>query len=183
MNIIRSKQPPKPVGRRHMQTGGSNFMTDSPDGGPDSRFAALTPTLSLAPGPETTVQPGYHHGDLLILSGQVAFAGTNLIATGRLGDDVDVETGLSCARQCALNLLGRTQEMLGSLDQVRQTLKLTVFVASALGFREQHIVANGASDVFVEVLGEAGKHARSAIGLAELPLGSPVEVEAIIATR
>lgn len=158
-------------------------MPADTDSGPDERFAALAPVLSLAPGPDTTVRPGLVHDNLLVLSGQVAFVGADLLATGRLGDDVDVETGLRCARQCAINLLGRTQELLGSLSRVRQTLKLTVFIASAPGFREQHIVANGASDVFVDVLGSAGRHARSAIGLAELPLGSPVEVEAMIATQ
>lgn len=150
---------------------------------PDAAFAALEPQLSAAPGADATVRAGILHDRLLLLSGQVAFKGSELMAVGRLGDDIDVETGQACARQCAINLLGRTAELLGSLSEVEAVVKLTVFIASAPGFREQHIVANGASDVFRTILGDTGVHARSAIGVAELPLGSPVEVEAIIARR
>jgi enamine deaminase RidA (YjgF/YER057c/UK114 family) len=149
----------------------------------DAAFAALEPVLSATPPQEATVRPAIRHERLLFLSGQVAFQGSDLVAVGRLGDDVDVETGQACARQCAINLIGRAKEILGSLDEVEQVVKLTVFVASAPGFREQHVVANGASQVFRDVLGDAGTHARSAVGLAELPLGTPVEVEAIIAVR
>lgn len=153
------------------------------DHDPDAAFDALSPELSAAPGPDTTVRAGILTGNLLVLSGQVAFVGAELLATGRLGDDIDIPTGQACARQCAINLLGRTRELLGSLSEVESVVKLTVFVASAPGFREQHVVANGASDVFRSVLGDAGRHARSAVGVAELPLGTPVEVEAIIARR
>jgi enamine deaminase RidA (YjgF/YER057c/UK114 family) len=149
----------------------------------DARFAALNPQLSPAPGPDARVRALVRDGRQLFLSGQVAFVGSELLTTGRLGDDVDVATGTACARQCAINLLGRIQEELGSLDEVAQVLKLTVFVASAPGFREQHLVAHGASDVFVDVLGDQGKHARSAVGMAELPLGTPVEVEATVLAR
>ena len=147
----------------------------------DAAFDRLEPNLSGTPDSEATVRPGIRHENLLFLSGQVAFEGSDLMTVGRLGDDVDIATGQACARQCAINLLGRTKELLGSLENVDQVLKLTVFVASAPGFREQHLVANGASQVFRDVLGSAGMHARSAVGMAELPLGTPVEVEAIIA--
>lgn len=147
----------------------------------DDRFEALAPQLSAAPKDEATVRAGIVHDRLLVLSGQVAFVGPELMAVGRLGDEIDVATGEACARQCAINLLGRTKELLGSLERVEQVVKLTVFVASAPGFREQHVVANGASQVFRDVLGDAGRHARSAVGMAELPLGTPVEVEAMIA--
>ncbi|MEX2424914.1 MAG: RidA family protein, partial [Acidimicrobiia bacterium] len=103
----------------------------------DAAFAALEPVLSPVPAPESTVRPVIRHGQLLFMSGQVAFRGSELMATGRLGDDVDVETGKACARQCAINLLGRTQELLGSLAEIEQIVKLTVFVASAPGFRDQ----------------------------------------------
>lgn len=158
-------------------------MSESIPTGSDARFAALEPELSGVPGPEATVRPLVRDGKLLLLSGQVAFVGSELLATGRLGDDVDNDTGRACARQCAVNLLGRIQEELGSLDEVDQVVKLTIFVASAPGFREQHVVAHGASDIFREVLADRGKHARSAIGVAELPLGTPVEVEAIVRAR
>ena len=148
--------------------------------GADERFAALEPNLSAPSGPDATVCAVIRDGSTLYLSGQVAFVGSELLAVGRLGDDVDIETGQACARQCAINLLGRIQEELGSLENVRQILKLTVFVGSAEGFRDQPKVANGASQVFRDVLGDAGRHARSAIGVAELPLGTPVEVEVVV---
>jgi enamine deaminase RidA (YjgF/YER057c/UK114 family) len=149
----------------------------------DAAFAALAPELSPVPPAEATVRPAIRSNELLMLSGQVAFVGSELLAVGRLGDDIDIATGQACARQCALKLLGRIQEELGSLDNVAQVVKLTVFVASAPGFRDQSVVANGASGMFREILGDAGTHARSAVGVAELPLGTPVEVEAIIAVR
>jgi enamine deaminase RidA (YjgF/YER057c/UK114 family) len=157
------------------------MITSSSHSESDARFAALAPTLSARPGPDAAVQPLQRDGNLIMMSGQVAFTGPDLLATGVLGAEIDVPTGQRCARQCAINLLGRLQEELGSLAEIRAVLKLTVFIASAPGFREQHIVANGASDLFMEVLGERGRHARSAVGVAELPLGTPVEVEAVIA--
>lgn len=149
----------------------------------DAAFDALQPTLSANSKPEATVQSGILHNGLLFLSGQVAFVGSELLATGRLGDDVDIETGQAAARQCAINLLGRCRDILGSLDNIDRVLKLTVFVASAPGFRDQPAVANGASAVFRDILGDQGTHGRSAVGVAELPLGTPVEVEAIIAVK
>jgi enamine deaminase RidA (YjgF/YER057c/UK114 family) len=116
----------------------------------------------------------------LWVSGQVAIADGKLLATGILGADVDAETGQRCARQCAANVLERVVDAYGGLDRVARVLKLSVYVASAPGFTEQHVVANGASELLVEVLGEAGRHARVAVGVAALPLGSPVEVEAVI---
>jgi enamine deaminase RidA (YjgF/YER057c/UK114 family) len=147
----------------------------------DALFQELQPRLSAPPAEDATVRAGIIHNGLLVLSGQVAFLGSELMTKGRLGAESDIEKGQDCARQCAINLLGRTNELLGSLARVHQVVKLTVFVASAPGFRDQHLVANGASQVFREVLGDAGRHARSAVGMAELPLGTPVEVEAIIA--
>jgi enamine deaminase RidA (YjgF/YER057c/UK114 family) len=147
---------------------------------PDARFAALGPRVAaLAAG--SIIRPASRMGNLLVLSGQVARAGSEMVATGHLGDDIDLATGQACARQCAVNLLGRMQEMLGSLRQVETVLKVTVFVASVPGFTDQHLVANGASEVLIEVLGDAGQHARSAVGVAALPNGTPVEVEAVVA--
>lgn len=147
----------------------------------DARFDELQPRLSAPPAEDATVRAGIIHNGLLVLSGQIAFVGSELMTKGRLGAEIDIEMGQACARQCAINLLGRAKELLGSLDRVDHVVKLTVFVASAPGFREQHLVANGASQVFRDILGDAGRHARSAVGMAELPLGTPVEVEAIIA--
>lgn len=119
-------------------------------------------------------------GDTVYTSGQIATgADGQLIATGRLGAEVDLELGRRCAETCALNLLAKLDSLPGGLDRLDRVVKLTVFVASAPGFNEQHIVANAASDLLLTVLDDRGRHARSAIGVAELPLGSPVEVEAI----
>jgi enamine deaminase RidA (YjgF/YER057c/UK114 family) len=119
-------------------------------------------------------------GDLLFTSGQIAASASGLIAEGRLGAEIDVETGQACARQCLLNVLAQIDSAAGGLDQVDRVVKLTVFVASAPGFTAQPSVADGASRLLLEVLGDAGRHTRSAVGVAELPLGSPVEIEAIV---
>jgi len=119
-------------------------------------------------------------GDLLFTSGQIAASASGLIAEGRLGAEIDVETGQACARQCLLNVLAQIDSAAGGLDQVERVVKLTVFVASAPGFTAQPSVADGASRLLLEVLGDAGRHTRSAVGVAELPLGSPVEIEAIV---
>lgn len=148
----------------------------------DERFTALQPVPGPPPPDDSPVRPLTRQGDLVMLSGQVAFRGSELVATGRVGDDITLELGQQCARQCTVNLLARLQEQLGSLAAIEQVMKLTVYVASAPGFREQHLVADAASQVLVDVLA-TGPHARAALGVAELPLGSPVEVEAVVALR
>jgi enamine deaminase RidA (YjgF/YER057c/UK114 family) len=107
-------------------------------------------------------------------------AGDGLVATGRLGAEIDLDTGRACARQCALNLVAQLKAALDDLGRVRQFVKVTVFVASEPSFTDQHLVANGASELLADVFGDAGRHARSALGMASLPLGSPVEVEAVV---
>lgn len=122
-------------------------------------------------------------GDVAYVSGQIATAGGELVAQGRVGAEVDPETARRCAEACGRNVLARLAELSGGLESVERLLKLTVFVAAGPGFDEPHLVANGASDVLLRELGERGAHARSAIGVAALPLGSPVEVEAIVRLR
>ena len=118
------------------------------------------------------------------VSGQIATdAERELVAQGRVGAEVDVDLAVRCAEACARNVLRRVEELPGGLDAVDRLVKLTVFVAAAPGFDRPHVVANGASEVLLEALGERGEHARSAIGVASLPLGSPVEVEAIVRLR
>jgi enamine deaminase RidA (YjgF/YER057c/UK114 family) len=115
------------------------------------------------------------------VSGQIATDAENeLVAHGRVGDEVDVETAIRCAEACALNLLRQLELLPGGLGSVERLVKLTVFVAVAPGFDRPHVVANGVSELLLSALGERGRHARSAIGVASLPLGSPVEVEAIV---
>jgi enamine deaminase RidA (YjgF/YER057c/UK114 family) len=118
------------------------------------------------------------------VSGQIATdAESELVAQGRVGAEVDVDTAIRCAEACARNVLGQLERMPGGLAAVERLVKLTVFVAAAPGFDRPHVVANGASEVILATLGERGRHARSAIGVASLPLGSPIEVEAIVRLR
>ena len=116
---------------------------------------------------------------LAFVAGQVPLLDGSPVATGRLGEEIDIEEGAGLARHCALQALAALRAELGSLDRVKRIAKVTVFVASADTFTEQPKVANGASDLLGEVFGEAGKHARAAVGVSALPLGVPVEVELI----
>ncbi len=144
------------------------------------RLAELGLELPPAPAPAAAYVPWCRTGELIVTAGQLPLAGGALLATGLVGSDVDLKTATSCARQCALNVLAVIADACGDLEHVRRVVKLTVFVASAPGFTEQHLVANGASELLAAVLGDRGVHARSAVGTAALPLAAPVEVEAII---
>jgi enamine deaminase RidA (YjgF/YER057c/UK114 family) len=118
--------------------------------------------------------------DVVYVSGQIATAEDGaLVAQGRVGAEVDLDTATRCAEACARNLLTQLARVPGGLEGIDRLVKLTVFVAVASGFDQPHIVANGASELLLRELGERGKHARSAIGVAALPRGSPVEVEAM----
>jgi enamine deaminase RidA (YjgF/YER057c/UK114 family) len=147
---------------------------------PEDRLAELGISLPDAPPPAAAYVPFVRSSSLVFTAGQIAIADGALVATGRLGDDVDLETGQAAARQCAINVMAQLQAALGDLSRVRRIVKITVFVASAPDFTEQHLVANGASALLGEVFGEAGVHARSAVGAAALPMGTPVEVEAVV---
>lgn len=145
----------------------------------EERLAGLGVVLPQAAAPAANYVPFMRSGDLLFTSGQLPMKDGKLAATGLLGRDLDTAAGREAARLCAVNVLAQAKAALGDLELVRRLVKITVFVASAPGFTEQHLVANGASDLFVAALGEAGRHARSAVGTASLPLDAPVEVEAI----
>ena len=117
----------------------------------------------------------------MFTAGQIAIgADKRFIAQGVVGVEVTLEQAQACARQCAINIMAQIKAATGGLDQVVRIIKLTVFVASSPDFTDQHLVANGASEFMAEVFGEAGRHARSAVGVACLPLNSPVEIEAIV---
>lgn len=118
-------------------------------------------------------------GDLLFLSGAGPVRGGKASMTGRVGEGVSVEQGYAAAREGAVNLICALKGALGDLDRVEQIVKLVGFVNAAPGFEAQPQVVNGASDLFVEVFGDKGRHARSAVGVASLPLNIPVEVEII----
>jgi enamine deaminase RidA (YjgF/YER057c/UK114 family) len=142
-------------------------------------LASLGLVLPEPPVAVAAFEPFVRVGDTVYTSGQIATRDGKLVATGVLGVDVDVEGGRQAARACALNVLAQLNAAAGSLDQIARLLKITVFVASAPTFTQQPQVADGASRLLIDVLGDAGRHARSAIGVASLPLGTPVEVEAV----
>ena len=149
---------------------------------PLDRLAALGIELPPAPTPAGSYQPTQRAGSLLFTAGQLPLVNGKLEETGKLGAEFGVEQGQAYARRCAINVLGAVHAAVG-LDNVLRVVKVVGFVASASGFTSQPAVINGASDLFGEVFGEAGKHARSAVGVAELPFGAPVEVEAILEVR
>lgn len=142
------------------------------------RLAELGIELPPASAPVASYVPVRVAGSLAFVAGQVPLQDGQPIVTGRVGEDVSVEQGAEAARRCALQTLSVLDQHVG-LDRVAGIVKVTAFVASAEGFTDQPKVANGASDLFVEVFGDAGKHARSAVSSPALPLGVPVEVETV----
>ena len=130
--------------------------------------------------PLAAYQPTARSGNLVFTAGQLPARDGEMIAVGKLGAEVSEEQGYACARQCALNALAAIRAEIGSLDAITRVVKVVVFVASAPDFTGQPKVANGASELLGEVFGEAGKHARSAVGVSVLPLDVPVEVEIIV---
>ncbi len=146
----------------------------------DVRLKNLGISLPQAAAPAANYVPFAQSDKLLLTSGQLPLQDGKLLHTGQIGDELTVSHGQAAARACAINVLAQAKAALGDLTRIKRIVKITVFVASTPDFVEQHLVANGASDLLVAVLGDAGKHARSAVGVASLPLNAPVEVEAII---
>jgi enamine deaminase RidA (YjgF/YER057c/UK114 family) len=149
-----------------------------PAAGPHARLAELGLALPGVSAPRGSYVPALRSGNLVFVSGQIPLADGALIQTGKVGADVTPEQAADLARQCALAGLAAVDAVAG-LDRVVRIVKVTGYVASAAGFTGQPGVINGASDLLTAVFGEAGRHARAAIGVAELPLGAPVEVELI----
>ncbi|WP_026381589.1 RidA family protein [Afifella pfennigii] len=138
--------------------------------------------LPQAAPPAANYLPWRRHGELLLISGQLPMKEGKLALTGKLGAGLDVAAGQEAARLCAINVLAQAKAGLdGDLERLGALLRITGYVASAPGFSEQHLVINGASDLFAEVLGKRGAHSRAAVGVASLPLDAAVEVDAIIA--
>ena len=145
----------------------------------ESRLGALGVTLPAAPAPAANYVPFVRTGNLLFVSGQISQGPGGLI-TGKLGADMDVAHGAAAARACGLSLIAQARAALdGDLDRVVRVVKLTGFVNSTAEFTDQPKVINGCSDLLVEVFGDAGRHSRSAVSAASLPLGVAVEIEAI----
>ena len=151
--------------------------------GPADRLATLGLTLPPVTPPVAAYVPALRTGAYVYVSGQVPVADGKLAGTGKVGAEVSTEEAAQMARTCALNGLAAAASVTGGLDGIRRIVKVVGFVASAPGFNGQPQVINGASEFLVEVFGEDGKHARSAIGVAELPLNAPVEVEMIVEVR
>jgi enamine deaminase RidA (YjgF/YER057c/UK114 family) len=148
----------------------------------DAKLADLGLTLPAAAAPVAAYVPVVIVGGLAHVSGQLPFIDGALVK-GRLGEDVSLEDGYAAARACGLMVLAQLKAALGSLDRVERIVKLGAFINSTGDFADQPKVANGASELMAEVFGEAGKHARSAVGVPALPLGAAVEVDAIVAIR
>ena len=146
-----------------------------------SRLAELGIALPQPAAPVAAYVPTVLVGDLLHISGQVSFEDGALL-TGRLGEDRDLDYGVRAARACGLMLLAQIEKAVG-LDRVERIVKLGVFVNSVGSFTDQPKVANGASELMEQVFGEAGRHARSAVGVPVLPLGAAVEIDAVVAVR
>ena len=147
-----------------------------------AKLAELGLTLPQAAAPVAAYVPTVEAGGLLHVSGQLPFVNGQLVR-GRLGENVTVEQGQAAAQACALMLLAQVKAALGGFDRVERVVKLGAFIASTADFTDQPKVANGASELMVAAFGEAGKHARSAVGVPVLPLGAAVEVDAIFALR
>ncbi len=150
--------------------------------GIEARLEELGIEIPEAAAPVASYVPVVIHGDLAYVSGQVSFVDGKLL-TGRLGEDVSLEDGIRAARGCGLMILAQLKRALGSLDRVERVVKLGGFVNSIADFTDQPKVVNGASDLMLEVFGDAGKHARAAVGVPSLPLGVAVEVDAVVAIR
>lgn len=147
----------------------------------EARLKELGLTLPSAPAPVANYIPFSLAGTLLFISGQISRDAEGQVITGKLGSNVDVARGREAAKVCALNILAQAKAALGDLDRVARVVKLTGFVNAAPQFTEHPQVINGASDCLVQVLGDKGRHTRSAVGVGSLPLDAAVEIEAILA--
>ena len=145
-----------------------------------AEHGSVVPEVAI---PVAAYIPAVRTGNLIFTSGQLPFASGELLAVGHVGDVVDEVTAAAAARQCALNAIAAIKSVIGDLDKVVRVVKVVGFVASATGFTKQPVVINGASELLAQAFGDAGVHARSAVGVAELPLNASVEVEVIVEVR
>lgn len=146
----------------------------------DERLVELGLTLPAPPKPVATYVPAVRVGDLLFLSGVLPSRDGQLVMTGKLGDTLSIEQGMEASKISVLNALAIVKSEVGSLDHIKRIVKMVGHIASAPGFTGQPEVLNGASDLLVAVFGDRGRHARVAVGAAELPRQAPVEIELIV---
>jgi enamine deaminase RidA (YjgF/YER057c/UK114 family) len=149
-------------------------------GGVEQRLAELGLTLPEVAAPLAAYVPAVRSGRHVFTAGQLPLVDGELLARGKVGGEVSADEAQACARQCALNALAAVANVTGSLDDVVRVVKATVFVASTPDFTGQPVVANGASELLGAVFGDAGVHARSAVGVPVLPIDAPVEVELVV---
>lgn len=149
----------------------------------DATLQSLGIELPAPPKPVASYVPAVLVGDLLYLSGMLPFRDGQVVITGKLGQEITVERGAEAARLALLNALAVIRHELGSLDRVQRIVRVVGHVASAAGFVQQPAVINGASDLLVQVFGQAGRHARVALGAAELPLHAAIELELLVQVR
>ncbi len=150
---------------------------------PEARLAELGITLPTPAKPVAAYIPARRAGNLLYISGQIPTKDGQMIAKGAVPSEVSIEKAQECARQCVLNGLAAAKAELGSLSKIRQVVRVGAFVCSDRGFYEQPKVANGASELLVAIFGDAGRHARAAVGSVALPLGAPIEVELLFEVK
>jgi enamine deaminase RidA (YjgF/YER057c/UK114 family) len=143
----------------------------------DERLMELKLVLPVVPKPVAAYIPAKLSGNLIFTSGQLPMVDGKLISVGLLGQDVEMEEANKAARICTLNALAAIKELIGDLDRIKQIVRVVGYVASAPTFTQQPAVVNGASDLLLEIFGEKGKHARSAVGMAVLPLNASIEIE------
>lgn len=149
----------------------------------EERLEALRIELPATPVAVANYLPGIQHGGLIFISGQLPLRNGDVIYQGKLGVDVDIETGQKAARLCALNLLSQVKALLGDFGKLERCVRLGGFVAAAPDFYDHPQVINGASDLMIDVMGDDGRHCRAAVGCSSLPLNAAVEVEAIFKVR
>ena len=147
---------------------------------PEERIASLGLVLPEVAAPVAAYVPAVRTGNHVYTAGQLPLRDGELLATGKVGGQVSAEQATECARQCALNALAAVRAEVGELSAVKRVVKVVAFVSSTTDFTGQPGVANGASELLGAVLGDAGRHARSAVGVAVLPLDAPVEVELLV---
>jgi enamine deaminase RidA (YjgF/YER057c/UK114 family) len=147
---------------------------------PEERLAELGLAVPEVANPVAAYVPAIRSGDQVFTSGQLPMRDGQLLTTGKVGGEVSVEEAVECARQCALNALAAVRAEVGELSAIKRIVKVVAFVASTPDFTGQPGVANGASELLGEVFGDAGRHARSAVGVPVLPLDAPVEVELLV---
>jgi len=149
----------------------------------EERINQLGFTLPAAPKPLASYVSAVRTGDLVFTAGQLPIKNGSLVFKGKLGKELNEDDGKKAAQLCALNCLSVIKNEIETLDNIDRIIKLTVFVNSSEGFINHPQVANGASDLIKDIFGENGKHVRSAVGVAELPLNAPVEIEMIVRTK